>query len=95
MVVFVESGVGMRKYAWAPGKIWRKYVKLRWLELEWAVVPLGQAVVTLEVLSGSTGSLTQSVSWRDFGAEMDDFGGKIGEISWKGSGETWGKARST
>ena len=31
----------------------------------------------------------------DFGAEIDDFGGKIGEISWLESGETWGKARST
>ena len=31
----------------------------------------------------------------DFGAEIDDFGGKIGEISWMESGETWGNARST
>ena len=31
----------------------------------------------------------------DFGAEIDDFGGKIGEISWMESGETWGDARST
>ena len=30
-----------------------------------------------------------------FGAEIDDFKGKIGEISWMESGETWGKARST
>ena len=30
-----------------------------------------------------------------FGAEMDDFKGKIGEISWMESGETWGDARST
>ena len=30
-----------------------------------------------------------------FGAEMDDFGGKIAEISWMESGETWGKAIST
>ena len=29
------------------------------------------------------------------GAEIDDFGGKIGEISWMESGETWGYARST
>ena len=29
------------------------------------------------------------------GAEIDDFGGKIGEISWMESGENWGKARST
>jgi len=29
------------------------------------------------------------------GAEIDDFGGKIGEISWMESGEKWGKARST
>ena len=27
-------------------------------------------------------------------AEIDDFGGKIGEISWMESGENWGKARS-
>ena len=31
----------------------------------------------------------------DFGAEIDDFGGKIAEISWMESGETWGDARST
>ena len=31
----------------------------------------------------------------DFRAEIDDFGGKIGEISWMESGETWGDARST
>ena len=31
----------------------------------------------------------------DFGAEIDDFGGKIGEISWMKDGETWGDARST
>ena len=31
----------------------------------------------------------------DFGAEIDDFGGKIGEISWMEGGETWGNARST
>ena len=30
-----------------------------------------------------------------FGAEIDDFGRKIGEISWMESGETWGDARST
>ena len=30
-----------------------------------------------------------------FGAEIDDFGGKIGEISWMKSGETWGDARSS
>ena len=29
------------------------------------------------------------------GVEMDDFGGKIGEISCMESGENWGKARST
>ena len=29
------------------------------------------------------------------GAEIDDFGGKIAEISWMESGENWGKARST
>ena len=29
------------------------------------------------------------------GAEIDDFKGKIGEISWMESGENWGKARST
>ena len=29
------------------------------------------------------------------GAEIDDFKGKIAEISWMESGETWGKARST
>ena len=29
------------------------------------------------------------------GAEIDDFGGKITEISWMESGETWGKDRST
>ena len=31
----------------------------------------------------------------DFGAEIDDFKGKIGEISWMESGDTWGYARST
>ena len=31
----------------------------------------------------------------DFGAEIDDFGGKIGEILWMKDGETWGDARST
>ena len=31
----------------------------------------------------------------DFGAEIDDFGGKIAEISWMESGEKWRKARST
>ena len=31
----------------------------------------------------------------DFGAEMEDFKVKIGEISWMESGETWGSARST
>ena len=31
----------------------------------------------------------------NFGAEIDDFGGKIGEISWMESGETWGDARSS
>ena len=31
----------------------------------------------------------------DFGAEMEDFKVKIGEISWMESGETWGDARST
>ena len=30
-----------------------------------------------------------------FGAEIDDFGGKIVEISWMEGGETWGDARST
>ena len=30
-----------------------------------------------------------------FGAEIDDFEGKIAEISWMESGETWGDARST
>ena len=29
------------------------------------------------------------------GAEIDDFKGKIAEISWMECGETWGKARST
>ena len=29
------------------------------------------------------------------GAEIDDFGGKIGCISWMVGGETWGDARST
>ena len=29
------------------------------------------------------------------GAEIDDFGGKIAEVSWMQSGENWGKARST
>ena len=29
------------------------------------------------------------------GAEIDDFGDKIGEISWMESGEKWGKVRST
>ena len=29
------------------------------------------------------------------GAEIDDFGGKIAEISWMEIGETWGDARST
>ena len=28
-------------------------------------------------------------------AEIDDFGGKIAEISWMEDGETWGNARST
>ena len=31
----------------------------------------------------------------DFGAEIDDFGGKIGEILWMEGGETRGDARST
>ena len=31
----------------------------------------------------------------DFEAEIDDFGGKIGEILWMESGETWEDARST
>ena len=31
----------------------------------------------------------------DFGAEIDDFGGKIAEISWMEIGENSGKARST
>ena len=31
----------------------------------------------------------------DFGAEIDDFEGKIAEISWMESMETWGDARST
>ena len=31
----------------------------------------------------------------DFGAEIDDFGGKIAEISWMESGQNWGKDRST
>ena len=31
----------------------------------------------------------------DFAAEIDDFGGKIAEISWMEGGETWGNARST
>ena len=31
----------------------------------------------------------------DFVAEIDDFGGKIGWISWMEGGETWGDARST
>ena len=35
------------------------------------------------------------LSGMNFWAEMDDFGGKIGEISWMESGETWGDARST
>ena len=30
-----------------------------------------------------------------FGAEIDDLGGKIDEISWMKLGETWGYARST
>ena len=29
------------------------------------------------------------------GAKIDDFKGKIGEISWMESGKNWGKARST
>ena len=31
----------------------------------------------------------------DVGAEIDDFKGKFGEISWMECGENWGKARST
>ena len=31
----------------------------------------------------------------DSGAEIDDFGGKIGEILWMKDGEIWGDARST
>ena len=35
------------------------------------------------------------LSGRIFCAEMDDFRGKIEEISWMEGGETWGDARST
>ena len=38
---------------------------------------------------------TQHETGRDFVAEMDDFGAKIGWISWMRRGETWGNARST
>ena len=49
-------------------------------------------------MSGSTAGVGKNFADRDrgeFGAEMDDFGGEIGWISWMGSGETWGDARST
>ena len=35
------------------------------------------------------------LSGTNFWAEMDDFRGKIAEISWMESGKTWGDARST
>jgi hypothetical protein len=35
------------------------------------------------------------LSGTNFWAEMDDFRGKIEEISWMEGGETWGDARST
>src|SRR4051812_38034652 len=49
-------------------------------------------------MGGSTardGIIRKSGSGRDFGAEMDDFGVEIGEISWMERGETWEDARST
>ena len=49
-------------------------------------------------MSGSTAGVGKNFADRDrgeFGAEMDDFGGEIGWISWMESGETWGDARST
>ena len=69
-----------------------------------AVVPLESAVVPLVVLRGSTawkgGSTAHVGKFADrdggeIGAEKDDFGGKIGWISWMIRGETWGNARST
>ena len=49
-------------------------------------------------MGGSTAGVGKNFTDRDrgeFGAEMDDFGGEIGWISWMESGETWGDARST
>ena len=49
-------------------------------------------------MGGSTTGVGKNFADRDrgeFGAEMDDFGGKIVEISWMESGEIWGDARST
>ena len=64
-----------------------KTVKLGTLKLGGAVVPLGRAVVPLVELSGSTAwdgrkyrwcrDCLQNLDRGDFGAEMDDFGGKI------------------
>ena len=48
--------------------------------------------------SGSTtgvGKSSQIWIGDELGAEMDDFGDKIAEISWMEGGETWGDARST
>ena len=86
-------------------EVMMKMVKLGMLNLAWAVVPLGWAVVPLVVLSGSTAWMGGSTG-RDgilcrlnrgaiLGWKLMISGAKIGEILWMGSGETWGKARST
>ena len=47
-------------------------------------------------MAGCSGSkFEDELEELDFGAEIDDFEGKIGEISWMKDGETWGDARST
>ena len=47
-------------------------------------------------LAGCPGSKSEDeLEELDFGAEIDDFGGKIGEVSWMESGKTWGDSRST
>ena len=78
-------------------KVMVKTVNQPRLNLGGAEVLLGRAVVPLLELSGSTAWSGRKYRWcRDeIRSKMDDFGAKSGWISWMGSGETWGDARST